>query len=58
MMVPNENDLEKVSSRKCKRMFVSRFKQLKEDMNIVQEKQMEEWNEEPNTISGNRDRVA
>lgn len=34
------------------------FKQLKEDMDILQEKQRDEWTEEHSTISRERDRVA
>lgn len=41
-MVSKENDLKKVPGKKCKRMIKIMFEQLKEDMDIFQEKQRDE----------------
>lgn len=37
VMTPNENDLEELPEKEFKRMLISAFKQLKEDINKHQE---------------------
>lgn len=58
-MVSKENDLEKKSTRQeMQKNDRNMFKQLKEDMDILQEKQRDERTEEHSSVSRDRDRVA
>lgn len=57
-MVSKENDLKKSTRQEMQKNDRNMFKQLKEDMDILQEKQRDERTEEHSSVSRDRDRVA